>query len=156
MAKRNKTPQQHAAAWQQGMQGAGQAYIQGCQNPKQDPIAAASTPQASANYIAGINRSEAAGLRVAGLQKAGTQGWLAGVTGKGAAALASAGQRKLNQYTQAMQSLAPVHDQMRQAAAGVQGPKGPGTAIAKVTAALQVLMAAGRRNRGGGIPGVGQ
>lgn len=134
-----KTVQQMVANWQRGMGSAGPAYAQGTGAVQQSPMAAAAqkADKALANYTASISSGQwAAALNATPIsywksQCAAAQSRLSSGAAKG-----------LQKYTTAMNQLAPVHQAMRQAAdAAGDDP------IARATAALQVIIAAGKKGK---------
>jgi hypothetical protein len=145
-----KTADQIVAAWKQGMAAAGPAYKAGTANPRANPMAAASTPDAIGRYAAGTARAAQSGYLAARLQATPLSKYVQGCATKGAANLSTGATNGTPAYAAAMQRMAPVYQAASQAAAAVSGPKGDlGTAVAKVSAALQVLIAAGKRHQGG-------
>lgn len=134
-----KTAAQIVQKWQQGMAQAGQAYAQGTAAVTASPMAAAAQQanKAAANYANAIN----SGQWAAKLNATPISYWKSQCAGA-AAKLASGATKGTPKYTQAIQALIPVYDQMRQASAAAgQDP------ITKATAALQVLIAAGKKGR---------
>lgn len=148
--KQRGNAQAIAAKWVAGMQGAGQAYLQGCQNPRRDPIAAATTAEAGQRYLQGTARAEQSGYRARQLQAVGTQGWLAGVRGKGVNNLGVGAALKQQKFLQFVQGWEGVWDAQRAAADAIQGPKSLGTAVQKVQAALEIAMNQGKRGMAAG------
>lgn len=71
-----------AAKWATNSAAAGPAYVQGAQNTQKDPTALAAA--AVQKWYNGVTASFQAGTFQSGLARSGKQGWLAGVTGKGA------------------------------------------------------------------------
>jgi len=132
--------------WQKGMGAAGPAYTAGTANPKQNPMAAAATPQAIAAYAAGTARAASSGYLAKQLAATPLSKYTQGCATKGAANLRVGAQNGLPAYTAAMNRWAGIYQQASQAAAAVQGTKGDlGTAMAKVQAALTILINNGKR-----------
>jgi hypothetical protein len=77
------TPQEVAAKWAQRSSAAAQDYVTGAQRTDKDPtaLAIAAIPRMRSQILAAIDTGKVA----AGLRRSGKQGWLDGVTGKGAA-----------------------------------------------------------------------
>jgi hypothetical protein len=75
--------QQVAAKWAQRAGAAAQDFVTGAQQTDKDPtaLAIAAIPRMRAQVIAAIDTGKVA----AGLRRSGKQGWLDGITGKGAA-----------------------------------------------------------------------
>ena len=76
------TGAQGAAKWATNSQAAGPAYVSGAQNTTKDPTQLAAA--AVQKWYNGVTAAFQGGLFQAGLARSGKQGWLNGVTGKGA------------------------------------------------------------------------
>lgn len=139
---RQVDPSKAAAAYQRGMAGAGTAYTEGINSVTESPMQKAATPEAMQAYQDGVMRSIQSGKRVAALQAAPLATWKQNATTVGAQRLASGAQKAQSKVQAHFQKWAPIYSQASQAAAAVQGPKSQATAMAKVAAALQVMMQA--------------
>lgn len=137
-----KTLQQIVQKWQNGMAQAGAAYTQGTGAVQNSPMAAAAAqaPKALANYSNAIN----SGQWAASLNSTPISFWKSQCAGA-AAKLASGATKGTPKYSAAIQNLLPVYQQMKSASqAAGSNP------IAKATAALQVLIAAGKKGKAAG------
>lgn len=128
--------------WKRGMQGAGTKYIQGINNCQVNPMALAAQPDAMQRFLSGVQNSVTSGKRAQSLMSADVNTWKKNATTLGASALAGSGMNKgADKYGQAAQKLAGVLTQASAAANAL--PKGGiGNAMARVNAALQVIMGA--------------
>lgn len=139
MAAVPPTPQQQAAKWLAGMQNGGARWADGCNSTQKNLFqnALEKSAQAAANYT----RSVQAGGSWAMAMSVGSMGaWKTACSNASKAGrFSQGGQKGQAKYQKFATNAQPVYMGMKAAAAAVDGP------IAKVTAALQVLMAAGRR-----------
>ena len=139
-----KTADQAFARWQQGMSSpqASQNYIQGIQKFQGNPMALAAAPEALARYAAHTAAAAQPGGRMAaGLSRADPNLWRNNATKIGAQTLASGAQKGAAKAQAAYQRLAPIWSQMSAAANAL--PKGGlANAQARANAALAVLMQA--------------
>lgn len=138
-----KSVQEIVQKWQQGMAQAGNAYVKGTSGVTSSPMAAAAakSQQALANYTNAITSGQWANA----LNATPISYWKSQCQGA-AAKLASGATKGTPKYTQAMTALAPVHAQMR--AASQAAGDDP---VAKATAALLVLLAAGKKGKARGM-----
>ena len=139
-----KTADQAFARWQQGMSSpqASQNYVQGVQRFQGNPMALAAAPEALLRYAQHTAAAAQPGGRMAqGLNRADPNLWRTNATKVGAARLASGAQKGASKAQAAYTRLAPIWGQMRAAADAL--PKGGfANASARAAAALQVLMQA--------------
>lgn len=131
-----------AAAWQKGMAGAGQAYTAGTAGTNKNPmaLAAAQADKAAANYAASVSSGQWANA----LNAVPVSAWKAGCAA-GASRLASGAAKGLQKYTTAIQALQPTYAAMKQAADANGGTPG-----SKAMAAIDVLVAAGKKGKAAG------
>jgi hypothetical protein len=134
-----KTAQQIVQKWQQGMAQAGPAYAQGTGAVQQSPMAAAAAKASLAlqNYSNAIN----SGQWAAKLTATPISYWKSQCAGA-SAKLASGATKGTPKYTAAIQNLIPVYAQMKQASEAAGNDP-----VAKAVAALQVLIAAGKKGK---------
>lgn len=133
------TPAQQAQKWAAGMQIGGTRWAQGCASTDKNLFALAleQSAQAQANYAKAV---AAGGSWANAMAQGNMQEWKSKVNAAaGAGRFAQGGEKGKNKYAKFAAKAAPVYQAMRAAADGAQGP------VAKVTAALNVLMAAGRK-----------
>jgi len=134
-----KTPQQMIQNWQQGMQQGGNKWLAGINGVGQNPLhqAVAAKQKMIANWVAVMNGSswdQAMNAWTTGQWKTACQNALQKFQ-MGAA-------KGLGKYTNFANKAQPVYAAMKAAAQAANGP------IGKVTAALQVLLAAGKKGGG--------
>jgi len=98
---------------------AGESYIAGAQNPRQDWETA--TSKAESNWKAGVNEAASKGRFGKGVKKAGNQAWLNGVINKGADRYATGVALAQEKYETA---IAPYIDVMKNLNLKDRGPKG--------------------------------
>lgn len=109
-------------------------YAAGAQNTTKDQAQAAIAAKAS--YAAGVTASIARGGYEKGLAKSGKQGWLAGVTGKGAERFPGGVASSATKYA----TNSGVYDGARGAAASLpRGPKGSAGNLQRVSAVANAL-----------------
>lgn len=130
------------AAYQRGMQGARQAYLDGVNAITESPGAAAATPEATNLYLQSVQESVSSGRRQAALTDPGFMSrYKEGATKKGADRLASGAMAAATKQQSVLQKWQPVYQQVRDAVAGM--PKGgSANAKARAAAAIDILMAA--------------
>lgn len=92
-----------AEKWQRNASGAQQDYVAGAQNTDKDPTALAIA--AGPRYIAEVTAAYNSGKYAAGLRRAGKQGWLNGITTKGATNFATGVQAAQAKYETAIASV---------------------------------------------------
>lgn len=138
-----KTTAEMATAWQQGMNGASARYTKGINQTTVNPMeaAAAQKDKAVANFAAALNSGQWSDR----LRSTPVSYWKSQAVNN-AARLGTGAQKALPKFTKAMQDLAPVHDEMRAASASAGSDP-----IAKASAALRVLIAAGRKGKAMGM-----
>jgi hypothetical protein len=114
-------------------------YVAGTANPKQNPMQAAAAPDAMQRYRDGVDRSITSGKRANALNSTPLSSYVQGCATKGAQALATAGQRKIDNARKGFTRALPM---LQAAQAAVQGmPKGGlANAQARSNAALAALM----------------
>lgn len=95
--------QQVAAKWAQRAGAAAQDYVNGAQQTDKDPtaLAIAAIPRMRAQVLAAIDTGKVA----AGLRRSGKQGWLDGITSKGASNYSSGVSAAQGKVEQAFSSL---------------------------------------------------
>lgn len=143
MAGPISTPQQMAKDWASGMQTGGARWAQGCQQTQVNLFERAlqQAPQAAANYAKAVAPG---GSWQNAMNNGNVSQWKSQCAAAAAAGrFAQGGAKGLVKYAKFAQNAQPVYNDMRAAANAAQGP------IAKVTAALQVLIAAGKKNGNG-------
>jgi hypothetical protein len=134
------TPAQMAAKWLAGMQNGGQKWAQGCSGTNKNlfELALAQAPQAAINFGKAVSPGGAwHNAMTNGQMATWKQACSAAAT---AGRFAQGGQKGQAKYLKFANNAQPVYQQMRAAAGAAQGP------IAKVSAALNVLIAAGKKN----------
>jgi hypothetical protein len=127
-----------AQKWLSGMQGASTAYIAGTSAPKRNPMQAA-----AANlqlYLTKTQQAVSSGHMAARLNATPLQSYTDGCAKKGAPRLASGAQASLPKMQSFFTRWAPIFQQASDAAAAIPRDGTMGTALAKVQAALQVMM----------------
>lgn len=134
-----KSTQDIVQRWQRGLQGAGPAYTQGTAGVQQSPMAkaAAQAQKALTNYSASIQSGQWAEK----LNQTSMPYWKQQCA-QAAAKLSQGAAKGMTKYTNAINALQPVYAQMR-AASDAAGDD----PIAKATAALQVIIAAGKKGK---------
>lgn len=143
---RTLDPAQMAATWVQQM-GSPQTqtrYKNGVQAVTTSPTALAASPEATQNYLNGIQQAVASGKRQASLNAVSLQSWQSTTINKGAPRLGTGAAASQNKFQTAMTKWAPIYTQISQQVA--QMPKGGlANAVARSQAAITALMqAAGR------------
>lgn len=134
-------PARMAAKWKAGMAGAAQAYKDGINATNVNPMALAASPDAMQAYLNGVQRSVTSGRRAAALNAADAGYWKSQSINFGASALAMAGQKAFQKYSNAAQRIAPILNAASAAVAGM--PKGGlANATARSNAALAAMMQA--------------
>jgi len=131
-----KTASQSGTKWQEKASGASQYYLTGSQGTTKDQAALAIASKG--NWQAGLQAAFSLGSFEKGLGRSGKQGWLNGVTQKGAANYGTgvSAPAAVSKY----ESNSGRYDAARRAAESVaKGPKG--TNIARVTAVVAALRA---------------
>jgi hypothetical protein len=134
-----KTTQQIVANWQKGMASAGAAYTAGINAVVNSPMAAAAAQaqKAMANYNAALSSGQWANS----LNNTSLSYWKSQASAA-AAKLSMGATKGTPKYTAAINALQPVYQQMRAASAAA------GTdPVAKASAALTVLIAAGKKGK---------
>lgn len=141
MAAKSVDPNQMLKDWQSGMASAGPKYAAGINRTTVNPMALAAQPDAMQRYQDGCTRSVTSGKRAASLNAADVNTWKQNAVKYGASNLAQGAQKAAAKTGAAFQKLAPV---LSQASAAAQAlPKGGlGNAMARVNAALSVIMGA--------------
>lgn len=126
-----------------GVQQSADKYLKGAERVTTSPGAAAATPQAMQDYLAGVQKSVTSGKRQRSLGYS-TSDWQAAVRAYGASNYAGSTAKGGPKYGRKAQKLQPAWQAARDAAAAVSGPKGKATALAKVSAAMDVMIAVGQ------------
>ena len=136
------TPAQMASKWQQGFSQAGPAWTAGVNGVQQSPMAAAAAQSSKAlsNYSASIN----SGAWAAALNAVPLSTWKSQCQ-KASANLSTGAQKGLAKYTAWAQTMPPVYAQMKSAAQSATTPQ------AKVVAALNVMIASGKKGKAAGM-----
>lgn len=132
-----------AAKWVAAMQSpmTQQSYKDGVNSVTQSPTVAASTPDAEARYVSGVQQSVSSGKRAAALQAVSLQQWQQAALNKGAPRLSSGASNAQAKMQAHFAKWGPIYQQASAAAHAL--PKGGlGNAMARVQASIQVLMAA--------------
>jgi hypothetical protein len=143
MASTISSPQTMAQRWLNGMQQGGTRWAQGCQQTQANLFERAlqQAPQAAANYAKAVAPG---GSWQNAMNNGNVAQWKSQCAAAAAAGrFAQGGAKGQGKYMKFAQNAQPVYADMRAAAAQAQGP------IAKVTAALQVLIQAGKKNGNG-------
>lgn len=138
-----KTAQQATDNYVSGVSAAGEKYKQGVQRVTQSPGAAASTPQAMQNYLQGVQQSVASGKRARSLGYS-LGDWQQAVLNYGASNYAGSTAKGGPKFNRKASKMQPAWQAASDAAAAVAGPKGKATALAKISAAMDVMIAAGK------------
>jgi hypothetical protein len=139
MAKNIKTAAQALANFQAGMARAGAAYTQGTGAVQQSPMAAAAAAQDK--MLANVTAAITSGQWAAALQAVPLSSWKASCAAA-AGKLAAGAQKGAQKYQAAIQALQPVYQAMRQAAQSAGDDP-----AAKAAAAINVLVAAGKKGK---------
>ena len=134
-----KTADQMVQNWQQRMGQAGPAWAAAIQNTQKNPMLAAIAQQSK--MVNNWNNSVNSGVWANRLSNTTVQYWKQQCA-QAAQKFAMGAQKGLAKYRRFATAAQPVYAAMRQAADNAQGP------IAKVQAALQVLLDAGRKQGG--------
>jgi hypothetical protein len=121
-------------------------YAAGTANKGSACMQAAASAEGMAAYSNGVQACIANGSRVAALSDPMAASLYNANTGQaGAAKLGPGAQKKKAKYQAAINALIPVWGRMADASAGVDATKSRSTAIARASAALQVLMDSGKK-----------
>lgn len=134
------TPAQQAQKWLTGMQQGGARWAQGCASTDKNlfQLALAQAPMAQQNYAKALAPG---GSWTNAMTNGNMAGWKTACNvAAQAGRFAQGGAKGQSAYTKFANKAQPVYEAMRAAANAAQGP------IAKVTAALQVIMAAGKKS----------
>lgn len=134
---RVKSPSAAGQKWVTRAQGAGQAYTDGVNNPK-NPWAA-TTAAAAGSWQTGVTAAASDGRFAKGVTKAGDQTWQQGAVSKGAARYPQGVAQAQSKYATNVQ---PFFDKLGSLTLPPRGPKGdPGNMqrSAAVAAALRAL-----------------
>lgn len=139
-----KTPQQMADNWNSAMRNPQTAakYKAGIQGTTVNPMQQAASPQAQALYLAKVTDAVQSGRMAAKLNAVPMSTWQNNAANIGSQNLTSGaakGQAKVQNH---FQRWAPIYAQASAAAQAVPKDGSINSAIARVTAAIQVLMAA--------------
>lgn len=101
----NTNAQAVASKWSQRTQAAAPEYVSGAQATDKDPTQLAI--QAAPRWFAKVQEAYNGGKFQQGLARSGKQGWLAGITGKGAQNFANGVANAESKVSQAFSSLLP-------------------------------------------------
>jgi len=142
MATATPTPAAMASKWAQGIQQGAAAYSAGTAAVTESPTAkaAANLNVAAANYANSVN----SGQMAAALNAVSLSSWKQSCA-TGASKFAGSAQKGLPKYTAYAQSAIPVYAAMKSAAQQQTTPQG------KVVAALNVIIASGKRGKAAGM-----
>lgn len=130
-----------AQNYQSGMAGASAKYKQGIQRYQGNPMAEAATPDAEARYLQNVTAASTSGKRARALQAVPVSRWRDNAMTEGANRLTSGAAKAKDKVAAHFQAFTPVYQAASDAANAL--PKGGiGNAVARVQAALQVMMSA--------------
>jgi len=136
------TPAQMAQKWQQGFSAAGPAFTAGTGAVTESPMgkAAAQSQKALTGYSNAIN----SGQWAAALNNVSLASWKQSCA-KAASNLSSGAQKGMAKYQAWAQTMPPVYQAMKTASQGATSPQ------TKVVAALNVLIASGKKGKAAGM-----
>jgi hypothetical protein len=139
-----KTAQQMSDNWTAAMQNPQTAtkYKQGIQATTVNPMALAATPQAEQLYLTKVQQSVASGKRSQKLMSVNPQTWKDNASNIGATQLTVGAQRGKAKVNAHFQKWAAVYQQASDAAKAIPKDGSMGSAMARVQAAIQVMMSA--------------
>lgn len=141
-----KTPDQMAAAWKASMQNpqTAQRYKDGINGTSVNPMELAASPDAEQLYLQNIQLAVSSGKRRDKLRAVPLARWKNNAINVGAASLSSGAVKAMDKVSAHFQKWGPIYAQASAAAKAL--PKGGmANAMARVQAAMQVMMSAAGR-----------
>lgn len=144
MAKQVKSAAAQNAAWLAAMQSptAAQNYKAGVQGFSGNPMALAASPTAQARYLNSVTAAVQSGRMAAKLNAVPASYWQSQSLASGAMNLAAGARKGSAKQLAAAQRLQAIQQQASDAAAAIPSDGTAATAIAKFSAALQIMMSA--------------
>jgi hypothetical protein len=139
-----KNAQQMADNWSQAMMSPTTAnkYKQGIQSTTVNPMALAASPQAEQLYLTRVQQAVTSGKRSQKLMSVNPQTWKDNAVNIGSTQLTVGANKAKPKVAAHFQKWAPVYQQAHDAAMAIPKDGSIGSAMARVQAAIQVMMSA--------------